>query len=206
MIRALALSLLLLLLPDAARAQDEPEPPLASLAGSAVRITSPGSLGSGVFVGGRTIVTAAHLIADLTTAKTIITDDGTSLTAEVVLVDTINDIALLRLTTDPAIDPAPVSCDIAPIGTEIRGVGNPLGLRFISTWGHVAGTPQPVARWPLGFVIDLQLIDGMSGGPLFNEEGEVVGLMVGYVGARNGPATMSVGAPSPRVCELLGRH
>lgn len=202
MIRALILSSLLLLLPHSAKAQDDP---LAVLAGPAVRITSPGSVGSGVFVGGRTIVTAAHLISDLTTAKTITTDDGTTLTAEVVLVDRINDIALLRLTADPAINPAPVSCDTAPVGTEIRGVGNPLGLRFISTWGHVAGEPQPVARWPLGFVIDLQLIDGMSGGPLFNEEGEVVGLMVGYLSSRNGPATMSVGAPSPRICSLLGR-
>lgn len=76
MIRALALASLLLLLPHSAKAQDDP---LGLLAGPAVRITSPGSVGSGVFVGGRIIVTAAHLITDLTTAKTITTDDGTTL-------------------------------------------------------------------------------------------------------------------------------
>jgi S1-C subfamily serine protease len=199
-IRALLLASLLLLLPNPVSAQDAP------LAGSAVRITSPGSVGSGVFVGGRIIVTAAHLIPDINLQPTIVTDDGTSMVAEVVLVDRINDIALLRLLADPAIEPAPVLCTTAPVGTVIRGVGNPLGLSFISTWGHVAGAPQNVAsKWPNGFIVDLQLIDGMSGGPLFNEAGEVVGLMVGYVATRNGPATMSVGAPSPRICALLGR-
>lgn len=199
MIRAL-LAFVLLLFPLSAKAQDEP-----LLAGPVVRITGPGMIGTGVFVGGRIVVTAAHLIRDFS-ALTIITDDGApSLLADVVLVDRINDLALLRISTDPAINPAPVSCLMAPVGTTIRGVGNPLGLSFISTWGRVAGSPQPVGNWPQGFIIDLDLIDGMSGGPLFNDDGEVVGLMVGYVGARTGPATMSVGAPSPRICVLLGR-
>jgi S1-C subfamily serine protease len=195
-IRSLLASLLLLL-PQAAIAQE--------LAGPVVRITSPNVIGSGVFVGGRTIITAAHLIHDFT-ALTIITDDGApSLLADVVMVDRINDIAVLRISTDPAIDPAPLSCLLAPVGTAIRGVGNPLGLTFITTWGHVAGTPQPVGNWPEGFIVDMVLIDGMSGGPLFNDEGEVVGLMVGYIAPRGSPATMSVGAPSPRICALLGR-
>jgi S1-C subfamily serine protease len=173
-----------------------------------VKVLVENGLGSGVSIGNGFIVTAAHVVGDATGVK-IKERDGKETTADVLWASKTYDIALLR--SDAYIPAATLSCRTAHVGDTITAVGNPLGLEFISTFGKIAGEPREMLpAWKSAFVTDITVIMGNSGGPVFDENGDLVGIAVGVLGVPGANDSksyigLSMVVPSSVVCALLGR-
>ncbi|MGN6774792.1 S1 family peptidase [Rhizobium sp.] len=167
--------------------------------------------GSGVHIGGGYILTAGHVAKDAVNLL-IKTADGKTRPAEVLCLNTDYDIALLRANPD-GLGVATIACRYAHTGENIRAIGNPLSLEFVSTYGRVAGDVRSLGPWKAVIVTDLTTVMGQSGGPVFDEGGALIGITVGVVSAPVqtpfGPIYALTGfgtiVPSQTVCDLMAR-
>ena len=125
------------------------------------------------------VITNYHVVEGATQIE-VITYDGQSYTAQLKGYDATNDLAVLK--TD-AQDLQPVkigSSDQLIIGDMVVAIGNPLGeLTSTQTVGYISGKDREISTD--GTVINMLQTDaainpGNSGGPLFNMNGEVVGI------------------------------
>lgn len=135
--------------------------------------------GSGVFVtrSGH-ILTAAHVVQN---ARKVTARIGEKqFEAEVIAVDTPNDIALLKVNAESAAAPVKPSTDVE-LGNEVFTIGFPnMALQGIEpkfTEGTISSTAG-IQDDPRQFQVSVQLQPGNSGGALFDENGNVVGLVV----------------------------
>lgn len=164
--------------------------------------------GSGVHIGDGLILTAAHVASEGDTVSLKL-DDGTTRTAEVVWASkSSDDVALLR-TGAHGLAASPLNCAPPVIGQAVTAHGSPLTIEFISTYGHIVGPAQVRGEWASAFVVDMEIIPGMSGGAVLNPDGEVVGLAVGLATMPIGFSVSATGigfvVPSSHICALLGR-
>ena len=109
--------------------------------------------------------------------------DGTRYEASIVGSEESNDIAVLKI---DATGLSPVTLgdsDKTQVGDEVHAVGNPLGeLEFSMTNGHVSALDRLITTESGGdainmFQIDAPVNSGNSGGPVYNAEGEVIGIV-----------------------------
>ncbi len=140
-------------------------------------------LGSGVlFDMDGLVMTASHVVhtADVVRVKFL---DGTIETAEVVSSLPGSDVALLKVAHVPAgaVAARLGNSDEVRIGEPALVIGAPFGLEHSLSIGHVSGK---VRRGVMAGGVQLQLIQtdaainhGNSGGPMFNESGEVIGIV-----------------------------
>ena len=140
--------------------------------------------GSGFFVtGDGTIVTAYHVIEGATEI-TVVLADGTETTADVTAVDPDNDVAILDAEGD-GYATLTLATNSVTVGETVIAIGNALGEYQTSvTVGVVSGTDRSIevangrSLMALDGLIqtDAALASGMSGGPLLNLAGQVVGI------------------------------
>lgn len=153
---------------------------------------SVGGLGSGILVSPEgKILTAAHVVQ---TADAIEVEflTGEKLKARVVSSEPTADIALLQLERAPR-GPFVATLgdsDAVEIGEQVFVVGAPLGVSHTLTVGHISGRRRPNATFgglsrAEYFQTDAAINPGNSGGPMFNMQGEVIGL-VSYNLSRTG--------------------
>jgi serine protease Do len=138
------------------------------------------SLGSGFFIGdGSAVVTNFHVISG---AKKVVLKSGTGqvLTAEAVYAfDEKKDLAILRVTgASGAHVVALGDSDKVAIGESIVVVGNPEGFEKSVTNGLVSGL-RSLDDQKL-FQISAPISHGSSGGPVFNDRGQVIGVVVAF--------------------------
>ena len=104
--------------------------------------------------------------------------DGSELRAEVVGTDPNTDIALLKVEAD---EPLPFvsfgDSDSARVGDWVIAMGNPLGQGFSVSAGIVSARNRELSgRYDDYIQTDAAINRGNSGGPLFNMEGDVIGV------------------------------
>lgn len=123
------------------------------------------------------LITNRHVVAG---AKRIEVNlaDGSSLTARVESVASRGDIALVAVAADLPVT-NPLGHDPS-VGDRVRAVGYPGGGRLTVTSGHVrallppSSVPDGVAR----FMFDARVVPGNSGGPVIDDAGKIVGVVV----------------------------
>jgi serine protease Do len=148
-------------------------------------LASTDGIGSGVLVSeSGEVMTAAHVV-QTADAVAVLFPTGEVMLADVVASDPSADVALLKLQDAP-----PKSAHVAAVGDSDRTtvasqafvVGAPLGYSHTLTVGHIsARRPAPPERAGLVhaelFQTDAAINQGNSGGPLFNMDGEVIGIV-----------------------------
>lgn len=104
--------------------------------------------------------------------------NGDSLAAEVIGTDPQTDIALLRVKTDKALPFVTFGdSDSARVGDWVLAMGNPLGQGFSLSAGIVSARNRALSGTYDDYIqTDAAINRGNSGGPLFNLDGEVVGV------------------------------
>lgn len=140
------------------------------------------------------IVTNSHVVEGASNVSVIL-HDGTEYPATVKGSDSANDIAVLKV--DASDLPAAVigkSSDLN-IGDMVAAIGNPLGtLASTQTVGYVSGINREVATDNAIISMiqtDAAINPGNSGGPLFNMQGQVVGITTAkYSGTTNSGASI----------------
>ena len=179
-------------------------PPLAS---SVVKVLPGKGHGSGVHIGNGYILTAAHVVDGAKSLK-IRTSDGKDRDATVLWSSKEYDIAAIR-TAEAGIAVSNLDCRTAEAGEVIRASGNPIVLEFVDSYGKVAGKPRLLGPWKSVLITDITTVPGMSGGPTFDANGNVVGITVGVMTLPSGFSASLTGfgamVPSSTVCGLLGR-
>ena len=114
---------------------------------------------------------------------TVILHDGTRYTAQIVAVEPDNDIAVLKIEAEGLSAATIGDSDALHVGDAVYAVGNPLGeLDFSMTSGHVSAKDRSIktdeSTSAIGmFQIDAAVNAGNSGGPVYNDRGEVVGIV-----------------------------
>lgn len=151
-----------------------------------------GSQGSGVLISDQgEILTAAHVV-DNAEVITVIFHDGQRFLAKVVRLAVVADVALIKLVyfngDYPVIELG--DSDLVDVGDDIFIIGAPFGIEYSLSKGIVSGIGEEQSRMA-GFTFaeffqtDAAINQGNSGGPMFNMEGEVIGL-VSYIVSESG--------------------
>ena len=137
------------------------------------------SLGSGFIVtGDGYVVTNNHVIADADEVTVILQDD-TKLKARIVGRDPKTDLAVLKVQPDGELPFVKFGdSDRLRIGDWVIAIGNPLGFGGTVTAGIVSALGRDINSGPYDNFIqtDASINKGNSGGPLFNLQGEVIGI------------------------------
>lgn len=177
---------------------------------STVLVSTNGEHGSGVHIGNGFILTAAHVVEDR--AEMDVTDSkGHKQTGKVLWANKTYDVALIQVESAAGVAASKLNCAVRPsVGDEVAAVGNPINLQFIHTWGRVASRTEPHEPWAEAFLIDATIAPGMSGGPVFDKAGNLVGLAVGIAVQPIGlggfaPYAISYVVPISAACTLMGR-
>jgi serine protease Do len=157
------------------------------------------SLGSGFIVDAAGIViTNNHVIADADEITVILTD-GTRLKAEVVGKDTKTDLAVLRVKpTKPLKAVKFGDSDKLRLGEWVIAIGNPFSLGGSVTAGIVSARNRDINSGPYDNYIqtDAAINRGNSGGPLFNLDGDVIGVNTAIISPSGGSIGIGFAVPS----------
>ena len=157
------------------------------------------SLGSGFVIDSSgIIVTNNHVIADADEISIDFTD-GTSLKAEVIGADSKTDIAVLRVKPEKPLQAVPFGKSAtARVGDWVMAIGNPLGQGRSVTLGIVSAVNRDIRSGPYDSYIqtDASINRGNSGGPLFNMEGEVIGINTAIISPSGGSIGLGFSIPS----------
>ncbi|MDA0961744.1 MAG: trypsin-like peptidase domain-containing protein, partial [Proteobacteria bacterium] len=114
--------------------------------------------------------------------------DGKELKAKVVGTDPNTDIALLKVEADGPLPFVPFgNSDTARVGDWVIAMGNPLGQGFSLSVGIVSARNRALSGTYDDYIqTDAAINRGNSGGPLFNMEGEVIGVNTAILSPNGG--------------------
>ncbi len=138
------------------------------------------STGSGFVISADGYVVTNFHVVEGNGQITVETNNGKQYKATVVGYDDVNDVALLKAEAEDLTPVTLGSSDELIVGDQVVAIGNPLGeLTSTLTVGYISAKERDVNT--SGFAVNMLQTDaainsGNSGGPLFNMQGEVVGI------------------------------
>ena len=156
------------------------------------------ALGSGFIIDEKGIViTNNHVIQD---AEDIIVrfNDEKEFNAKVIGADPLSDIAVLQLDTKEKFKPVKFgNSDKARIGDWVIAIGNPFGFGGTVTSGIISARNRSLglSRYEDYIQTDASINSGNSGGPLFDMNGDVIGINTAILG-RSGSIGIGFAIPS----------
>ncbi|WP_244400937.1 Do family serine endopeptidase [Aurantimonas manganoxydans] len=157
------------------------------------------SLGSGFVVDpSGVVVTNNHVIADADTI-TVNFADGTQLDAELIGTDPKTDLAVLKVEPEePLVSVKFGDSEALRIGDWVMAIGNPFGLGGSVSIGIVSARGRNINAGPYDNFIqtDAAINRGNSGGPLFDLNGDVVGINTAIISPSGGSIGIGFSVPS----------
>src|ERR1700675_4456246 len=164
------------------------------------------SLGSGFIVDtAGIVVTNNHVIADADEIN-VIMNDGSKFKAELVGVDKKTDLAVLKFKpAKPLIAVKFGDSDKLRLGEWVIAIGNPFSLGGSVTAGIVSARNRDISSGPYESYIqtDAAINRGNSGGPLFNLDGEVIGVNTLIISPSGGSIGIGFAVPSKTVAGVV---
>ena len=156
------------------------------------------SLGSGVVVSGDGyILTNNHVVADADEILVTLSDKK-KYEAQIIGRDPKTDLALIKIKTENTIPAARLGdSDKLMVGDWVVAIGNPFGLGSTVTAGIVSAKGRVIGAGPYDNFIqtDASINPGNSGGPLFNLNGEVIGVNTAIVSQSGGNVGIGFAIP-----------
>ncbi len=164
--------------------------------------------GSGIVVDKTHVLTNYHVVQGANTIRVVLAD-GTSVTATVAGSAPQDDLALLsaNLPADKVQVATLGDSDSAQVGDEVVAIGNPFGLDHTVTAGIISAVNR---SWSSGnqpvrpmIQTDAPINPGNSGGPLFNMQGQVIGINTAIESPVEGSVGVGFAIPINRAKSLL---
>jgi serine protease Do len=163
------------------------------------------ALGSGFIISSDGyVVTNNHVVNNATDVKVTL-QGGKVVPAKIVGVDKKTDLALLKI-TPPGPYPYVEFSDTEPrVGDWVVAVGNPFGLGGTVTAGIVSARGRDIGSGPYDdyLQIDAPVNRGNSGGPTFNEKGQVVGINTAIYSPSGGSVGIGFDIPSDLAKQVI---
>lgn len=167
--------------------------------GGGTRPRQVSSLGSGFIIDARGyIVTNNHVIAEADEVRVIL-HDNTELPAKIIGRDPETDMAVLKVESKQPLKPiAWGDSGKLRVGEWVLAIGNPLGLGGTVTAGIVSARGRDIGagRYDDFIQTDASINKGNSGGPLFNRNGEVIGINTAIFSQSGGSIGIGFAVPS----------
>jgi serine protease Do len=144
------------------------------------------------------IVTNYHVVEDAFEI-TVTFSDGAPVPGHVLSASRLADIALLKVDVD---HPLPAAhwgnSDLLQVGDQVFAAGDPFGIGLSVSAGIVSGLNRDIQNSPYDDLIqtDATINHGNSGGPLFNMQGDVVGVDSTIISPTTGSAGIGFAIPS----------
>jgi serine protease Do len=164
--------------------------------------------GSGFIINDNgTIVTNNHVVQGAKTI-TVTLSDGTRLPATVIGRDPSTDIAVLRVHADhplPYLDLG--NSGKVQTGQWVVAMGNPFGLGGTVTAGIVSAEGRDIGDGPYDsfLQIDAPINKGNSGGPLFDQGGQVVGMNTAILSPSGGSIGIGFAIPANTIKTIVAQ-
>jgi serine protease Do len=166
------------------------------------------SLGSGFIIDtAGIVVTNNHVIADADEINVIL-NDGTKIRAEVMGRDKKTDLAVLKFKPEKPLTAVKFGdSDRLRLGEWVVAIGNPFSLGGTVTAGIVSARNRDINSGPYDNYIqtDAAINRGNSGGPLFNLDGEVIGVNTAIISPSGGSIGIGFAVPSKTVASVIGQ-
>ena len=136
--------------------------------------------GSGFFFRENYLLTNYHVVNDATEVIVSLTDRR-EFQAEVIGVDMLSDLAVLKIKGNDLPSLQMGSSEKLKVGDWVVAIGSPFSFDFSVTAGIVSAKGRSIQNQNIGGYVpfiqtDVAINPGNSGGPLFNMDGEVVGI------------------------------
>jgi serine protease Do len=166
------------------------------------------SLGSGFIIDtAGIVVTNNHVIADADEINVIL-NDGTKIRAEVIGRDKKTDLAVLKFKPEKPLTAVKFGdSDKLRLGEWVVAIGNPFSLGGTVTAGIVSARNRDINSGPYDNYIqtDAAINRGNSGGPLFNLDGEVIGVNTAIISPSGGSIGIGFAVPSKTVAGVVAQ-
>jgi len=164
------------------------------------------SLGSGFVIDASGIViTNNHVIGEANDI-TVNFNDGTKLKAEVVGKDPKTDLAVLRVKSDKPLKFVKFGDDqTSRVGDWVVAIGNPFGFDSSVSAGILSARNRRINSGPYDNFIqtDAAINRGNSGGPLFNMDGEVIGINTAIISPSGGSIGIGFAVPASTAAPVI---
>src|ERR1700761_2141906 len=164
------------------------------------------SLGSGFIIDpSGIVVTNNHVIADADEIN-VIMNDGTKIKADIVGVDKKTDLAVLKFKPPRQLTAVKFGdSDKLRLGEWVIAIGNPFSLGGTVTAGIVSARNRDISNGPYDNYIqtDAAINRGNSGGPLFNLDGDVIGVNTLIISPTGGSIGIGFAVPSKTVAGVV---
>ena len=153
------------------------------------------------------IVTNYHVVQDAFEI-TVTFSDGTTLPGNTLSASRLADLALVKVEPAHALAAAPWGdSDLLRVGDEVFAAGDPFGVGLSLTAGIVSALDRDIQNSPYDNYIqtDAPINHGNSGGPLFNAQGEVIGVDSAIISPTTGSIGLGFALPSNDARFVIGR-
>lgn len=164
------------------------------------------AMGSGFVIDAAGYIVTNNHVVDGATRLTVRMDDGRELQARLVGRDPRTDIALLKVDAGaPLPFVALGDSDRAEPGDWVVAMGNPFGLSGTVTTGVVSAIGRDIGAGPYDdFIqVDAPINQGNSGGPLFAQDGGVIGVNTAIFSPSGGSVGVGFAVPSNLVKRVV---
>ncbi len=146
------------------------------------RVRKQPSLGSGFVIDeSGFILTNHHVVERAAEIEVFFGEEqkGSKFRAKLIGSDKKTDVALIQVKAGPHLNPLPLgNSDSVKVGESVMAIGNPFGLSHTVTAGIISAKNRVIGQGPFDNFLqtDASINPGNSGGPLFNAQGEVIGI------------------------------
>ena len=163
------------------------------------------ALGSGFIIDEKGIVVTNNHVIDGAEDIVVQVNGEKKFKAKVIGADPLSDIAVLQIETNEKFIPVNFgNSDKARIGDWVIAIGNPFGLGGTVTSGIISARNRSIglSRYEDYIQTDASINQGNSGGPLFNMDGDVIGINTAILG-RSGNVGIGFAIPSNSAKQVI---
>ncbi len=162
--------------------------------------------GSGFIISSSGIIVTNNHVVNQAKTVSVTLSDGSTLPARVLGTDSRTDLAVLKINAGrplPYVDLGS-SANVQP-GEWVVAMGNPFGLGGSVTAGIVSALGRNIGDGPYDrFIqVDAPINEGNSGGPLFDQQGQVIGVNTAILSPTGGSVGIGFAIPSDQVNRVV---
>jgi len=160
-----------------------------------------GGVGSGFIISSDGYIITNHHVVNNADRITVTLSDRREYQAAIVGSDEMSDVALIKIDANGLKSVRFGDSERVRVGEWVLAIGSPFGLEFSAAAGIVSAKSRNVpSRGPTNYVAfiqtDVAINQGNSGGPLFNLDGEVIGINSQILSSTGGSNGISFAIPS----------
>jgi len=160
------------------------------------------ALGSGLIVESDGYVVTNNHVVEGADSIAVTLADGREFDAKLVGTDPKTDLALLKVSADKPLPSVQLgNSEAVRVGDWVLAIGNPFGLGGTATFGIISAIGRDIQSGPYDnyLQIDAPINSGNSGGPVFNVDGEVIGVNTAIFSPNGGNVGIGFAIPAAQV-------